>query len=133
MSPRNAEAVREIYAALNRREDPRAILQDFAEGFVWYPNPEDPEQAPRRGFDEVRAAIRDLQVGLEGLQTDVEDVIEGGDCVVVALLHRAPLPGSKSSVERREAHLWTFEGNKVVRLAEFPTVEAALEDAGLAG
>jgi hypothetical protein len=52
MSQENVEIVRDICAAFNDHR-----LEVFAElfdpGWVWYPNPEDPEREPRHGYEEA--------------------------------------------------------------------------------
>ena len=46
--------------------------------------------------------------------------------LVASVRHQAMLRGSDTSIERREVHVWSFRGGRVVRLEEFPTREAAL-------
>lgn len=40
-----------------------------------------------------------------------------------------PNPGELDSTVRREAHLWTFAGERAVTLHEYPTLDAALDAA----
>ena len=124
------EIARRLYEAFSRH-DASALADHFDEDFVWYPNPDDPEQDVRRTWAEVLAAITDLWEGLPGLHTEPEELIDRGDDVIAVVRHSARVAGSDDSVERREAHVLTFRQGKLIRLAEFPSRERALEAAGL--
>ena len=130
MSEENVEIVRRVYEAFNHR-DTSDLADHFDERFVWYPNPDDPEQDVRRTWAEVVAAMTDLWEGLPGLHTEPEELIDRGDTVIAVVRHSARVAGSDDSVERREAHVLTFRQGKLIRLAEFPSRERALEAAGL--
>ena len=132
MSEENVEGARRLYAAFNRH-DLTGFADQIDEHFVWYPNPEDPEQSIRRTWNEVRAGMTDLWEGLPDLRTEPEELIDRGDSVIVVVRHTAHVPGSDDSIERREAHLLVFRAGKLIRLAEFPSREMALEAAGLSG
>lgn len=57
--------------------------------------------------------------------SEVEQVEEHGDSLIISVRHFAHGAGSGVDVERREIHVWRFSGDKVASLTEFPDLESA--------
>ena len=130
MSQENVEIVRRVYEAFNQRR--RDVLAELLEReFLSYPNPDDPEQGARKGYDENVAFIETQWKALPGLHTEIEEAIGAGNDVVALVRHTARVPGSDSQIDRHEAHLWSLREGRVVSLREFATREQAIEAAGL--
>jgi ketosteroid isomerase-like protein len=117
-----------VYAAFNRRDlDNLAdLLGLLGSHFEWHPNPEEPEQGVARTREHVLAGVRERWASLERLQTELEHTEVLGDRILAFVRHEAVLQGSTAPIERREVHLWSFAGDEVVSLHEFPTRDAAL-------
>jgi ketosteroid isomerase-like protein len=126
MSRENAELVRRAYEAFNPR-DLDAIVAMTQADCDWVPNPADPEQWVRS----LVAGVKDQWETLERLHTEIEELIEVGDRILLCVHHTAVGKGSEAVIHRREVHLWTVRGGKLARLMEFADREAAFEAVGL--
>lgn len=76
------------------------------------------------------AWARDVIGAFDEFRTDVEEVRPVGGRVAVALRLSATPLGAGGRVERREAHLWTFDGDRPGSLREYATLSTAVEAAG---
>ena len=135
MSEENVEIVREAFDQKARRD--KRVLE------VYDPNVEmDFSESPfadfmttsgrRRGIGEVQRAFRDWYDAFENVETDVDELIDAGDHVIVVFTYRSTGRASGAEVAwKRMAGLWTFRNGKVVRVAWLRTREQALEAAGL--
>ncbi len=121
--------VRAVYEAFNRG-DFDAVAELVSARFEWSPNPGEPDTAVRHGTSGAMARVRDVIGAFDDFHTEVEEVRTVGERLVVAVRHSATPAGASGGVERREAHLWTFDGDLAVALQEYPTLEAAVEAAG---
>jgi ketosteroid isomerase-like protein len=129
VSERRFRAVRAVYEAVNRR-DLDAMVAGAPADFVMTLQEIDPSAATElRDPEEVRRHLEDFFDSFETLETEVEELVEVGDSVIAVVRHRALGRESQVEVERREAHLWTFEGAQAVALAEYATREEALRAA----
>jgi ketosteroid isomerase-like protein len=135
MSEENVEIVRRAFDQEARR-DPRVldvydpdVEMDFSDSpFADFMT----TSGRRRGIGEVQSAFRDWYEAFENVETDVEELIDAEDHVIVVFTYRST--GRSSGVEvawKRMAGLWTFREGKVVRVAWLRTREDALEAAGL--
>jgi ketosteroid isomerase-like protein len=127
-APDLAAQVRSVYAAINRG-DLEAIGGLVAPGFEWHPNPGELDPGVRRDREAIDR-LRDFVAAFDDFRTDVEQLVELDDRVVVAVCHRGTPSGAPGSVERREAHLWAFAEDRPVSLREYPTLAEALDAAG---
>ncbi|HMD52650.1 MAG TPA: nuclear transport factor 2 family protein [Solirubrobacteraceae bacterium] len=69
-----------------------------------------------RGLDGLHAALRDWLRSWESLHLEIEDVIDGGDRVLVVHRSRGRLEGDGAEVARRRASVWTVREHRVVRV-----------------
>ena len=135
MSQENVEIAREAFDREARRDarildvyDPD-VEMDFSES----PFADFMTAGRRRGIGEVQNAFRDWYDAFQAVETDVGELIDAGDYVVVVFTYRSRGRASGAEVEwKHMAGLWTFREGKVVRVAWLRTREQALEAAGLA-
>lgn len=125
------EAVLRGYRAFNAR-DLEALRREVSDDFEWHPNPDDPEQAPRRTWDAVEEATNGIWDALERLTTEVEELLDAPPHVVASVRHTAVLHGTDAEITRTEVHVWSFDDRgRIHRLREFPERAAARVAAGL--
>jgi ketosteroid isomerase-like protein len=122
----NAAFVRRTYELVNAG-DFEELAAGFAEGFEWHPDALSPGQSTRRTPDAVVEAVRDFTGAFAGFQTEVEELTEEGDHVIVVVRHIGRV--GSGDVERREAHLWTFAAGRPRSLREFEDRSSALDAA----
>jgi ketosteroid isomerase-like protein len=127
MSDRPAQ-VRSVYEAINRG-DFAAIAELVDPLFEWHPNEGEPDPRVRRDAGQAMARVRDFVAAFGDFRTDVEEIRDLGEQVAVAVRHSGAPAGTSDQVERREAHLWTFGGERAVSLHEYPTLGEALDAA----
>ena len=128
MSQENVEIVRrafayEIYGVGDRAEaqaifDPHVVM-----------NPSD--EGPSYGFDAMRADWERWTSVFEDLRVTVEEIIDGGDQVVVVAHHEGLGQKSGVKVDTRFYEVYTLREGKVSRVDEFTEKAEALEAAGL--
>jgi ketosteroid isomerase-like protein len=139
MSQENVEIVRRVYEA-QARGDVKAVVA------LYDPEVElDNSRSPVgdfagtvgrvfRGQDAVQKAFRDWYSVWANVESEVEELIDAGDDRVVSVFtYRAR--GRTSGVEVEFAHMagdWTIRDGKILRMAWFPTREAALASVRLA-
>src|SRR5919106_398880 len=131
MSEENVENVREAFDRAARR-DPSVID-------IYDPNVEmDFSNSPfgdfmtqaggLRGVAEVESAFRDWYDAFTDVETDIDELIDAGDHVIVVFTYRGT--GRTSGVEvawKRMAGLFTFRAGKVIRVSWLRTRKQALE------
>ena len=127
MSHENAETVRSIYEATNRRDWDSAFRDLHPEIEQILPSP----LAPLRGRREVQGYWEDLLAAFDTGVVEPEEVFERGDQVVAVVKTRARPRGTSAEIEIRTGQLWTFRDGKAVSMHLFPEAEKALEAAGL--
>jgi len=135
MSKENVEIVRRAFDQAGRRDvsvmdvyDPE-VEMDFSDS----PFADFMRTAGRlRGRGEIQSAFGDWYDVFQGLETDVDELIDADEHVIVVFTYRGK--GRTSGVEvafKHMAGLWMFRDGKVVRVAWLRTREKALEAAGL--
>ena len=136
MPEENVEVVRRVYEATARR-DSDAVLALYDPEVEWDVS-QDPTMVPMvgagvyRGQDGLRRFFREWYEAWENIRNEPEELIDASDdSVVVVVTDRAQGRASGAEVARTHAALWTVRDGKVVRVAWFPTRDAALEAAGL--
>ena len=128
MSQENVEIVRrafayEIYGVGDRAEaeaifDPHVVM-----------NPSD--EGPSYGFDAMRSDFERWASVFEELRVTVEEIIDGGNQVVVVAHHEGRGRKSGVKVDTRFYEVYTLREGKVSRVDEFTERAEALEAAGL--
>ncbi|MDX6588173.1 MAG: hypothetical protein QOI31_2646 [Solirubrobacterales bacterium] len=92
-----------------------------------------PDPSPRAlyGLEAMGEYWRHFLESWEGLRMEATDYREVGDSIVVRVHRRGTGRGSRVEVDDHATHLWTFLGNRVIRLEVFAEESEALEAAGL--
>jgi ketosteroid isomerase-like protein len=144
MSQENVEIVRQAFAAYeaavsapNPQDAIRASIERFADPEIeWHTSSDLPDSGVYRGHDGVAALIQEWLNSFEDYRVDPEEFIGRGEYVVVPLVLRGRIPGSRESdqeVTLPRTHVYKVREGKVVEVREYPTLEQALEAAGLSG
>jgi ketosteroid isomerase-like protein len=136
MSQENVEIVLELVEGFRRRQHERAFelydpeIEWDASGFTEFI----PDIAGvYHGHDGVRAFWRQWLSAWSDLHFEVQDVVDGGDDVVL-LLHNQEQWGRHSGISIEMppyAMVFTIRGGKVVRWRAYPDQQSALEAVGL--
>jgi ketosteroid isomerase-like protein len=113
-----AEAVAPLFD-----QDFEAVVQDWAPG----------GQVRYQGLEGLRAAWLDWLSPWETYRTDVEDVIDAGDEIVVLVRDYGRRPGMAVEVSLIGASVWTVRDGKIAKAAFYPNRRDALEAVGLSG
>jgi ketosteroid isomerase-like protein len=131
MSQENVDLVRRSYAAFNRGEYEAAAAAFHPEA-EWYPYLSALEDAVYRGREALVKMFKELDESFtEGVQVEVQEIIDGGDQLVVVLEAHGKGAGSGVDVRQRWAQLASMRAGLVFRVTPFPDRGAALEAAGL--
>jgi ketosteroid isomerase-like protein len=142
MSQENVELARRVYEEFNRtrrgsiEERQRAILSVMEPEVEWHTAPDLPDSRVYRGHDGVAALMQEWVNSFEDFRVDAEEFIDRGEYVVVPLVLRGRIPGSRESdqeVTLPHTHVYKLREGKVVEAREYLTLEQALEAAGLEG
>ena len=135
MSQENVEIVREAFDREARRDlrvldvyDPDIVMEFSQSPFADFML----GTARKRGIRGIQRAFRDWYEAFENVETDIDELIDAGEHVIVVFTYRSRGRASGAEVEwKRMAGLWTFREGKVVRVDWLRTREHALEAAGL--
>jgi ketosteroid isomerase-like protein len=85
-----------------------------------------------RGRDAIGASLRELRESFDELSFDADRFIEAPSGEVLVLVHaRARGRGSGVDIDNHIAWVWTFRGDKAVRLVVYEEQADALEAVGL--
>jgi ketosteroid isomerase-like protein len=120
------QLLRDFYAAYGRRD--LTAMREFLAGkpgLEWDMNPHDPDSRHLTGSEAVEQ-LEAMFEAFDALTTDIEEVEERGNQLLMVVKHRARGRASGIVTERREVHLWTIEEGFPVRMQEFQTKEEAL-------
>jgi ketosteroid isomerase-like protein len=102
-------------------EDFEAVVQDWAPG----------QHVRYAGLEGLRAAWLDWLDPWESYRTEVEDVIDAGDEVVVMVRDYGRRAGMAVEVSVVGASVWTVRDGKIAKAAFYPNRSEALEVVGL--
>ncbi len=133
MSRENVEVVQRIWDAAVRRDtetifslyDPEVELDVSRFPLVAT------DESLYRGYDGLRRLFGEWREVWEDADSDLLELIDGGDRVVSVYAYRGRGRASGVSVEETFATVWTIEDDKAVRVEWFTGREAALEAVGL--
>jgi len=92
-----------------------------------------PEAGTYLGTQAVREYMRGFLEPWTRLTIEAEEVVPAGDSVLVTVRQRGVGDASGAATELRYFQLWSFRGDKVIRLENFRDRDRALEAAGLSG
>ncbi|MGH2975128.1 MAG: nuclear transport factor 2 family protein [Solirubrobacterales bacterium] len=131
MSQENVEIVRGIWEA-DRRRDVAAVLAAYAPDVEWEDNTGLwGDWGTARGPDGIQAAWRRWHEAFEEVQFEWDEVVDGGDDVVVTYRTHGRGRGSGVVVDQAITLLWTLRAGKVVHVRAYPDRADALEAAEL--
>jgi ketosteroid isomerase-like protein len=130
MSEENVERLYAAHAAFNEG-DLDAAVAFFHPEAVWIPYLAGLEAREYRGHAALRDMWRGLRESLVDFRIEPQEVIDGGDRMVVVVEGRGRGPSSGVEVRQRWAQVLYVRDGLVERVEPFPTREAALEVAGL--
>lgn len=88
-------------------------------------------EEPRTGLRGLRRGWLDWLAPWESYRTEIEDVIDAGDCVLVLARDLARGGGMDNEVEMLGGAVWTVRDGKVTRVEFFPERDDAYQAAGL--
>jgi ketosteroid isomerase-like protein len=133
MSQENVDRILAGYEAFSRG-DFDAVAAGLSPDFELRPPPILPDPDVYRGPEGFRRFWRTWIDSFDDFRIEIEEVIDGGDKVVVmaAVCGR----GKDSGVDVRSPtfpHVWTFEGDKITGMEALPNRAAAVEALGLEG
>jgi uncharacterized protein len=118
MSRENVEIVRRIYAGW-QQHGLWAASGDLDPGIEWV-NPDDAvEPGTHTGVDAFEVAWSKVSDSFEELRFDLDEFLDAGDDVVVVTTMRARGRGSGADVEDQQAHVWTIQGGRAIRMRWF--------------
>jgi ketosteroid isomerase-like protein len=135
MSQQNVQIVREVFDREARRDmsvldayNPDVEMDFSASPFADFMT----MSGRRQGLGEVQSTFRDWYEAFENVETDVHELIDAGEHVIVVFTYRGRGRVSGAEVEWKQmAGLWTFRKGKVVRVVWLRTRAEALEAVGL--
>jgi ketosteroid isomerase-like protein len=130
MSQDNVERVHAAHDAFNRG-DLDAAVEYFHADAVWIPYLAGLEAREYRGHAALLDMWRNLREHLAGFRVDPQEVIDGGDWVVIVVEAQGSGPTSGVAVRQRWAQLMSIRDGLIERVEPFPTREEALKAAGL--
>jgi ketosteroid isomerase-like protein len=129
MSSRHVEILTRVYAAWERG-DFAAEVDIFEQHAVLVIDREIPDSGVYVGTEGVRSYMTRFLDAWEALTIGAESFREAGDTVLVKARQAGTGKGSGVPTTLNYCHLWTFRGDKVVRLETILDEEKALEAIG---
>jgi ketosteroid isomerase-like protein len=136
MSEENVEIVRQLFEAIARRDSETVLA-------LYHPDVEfdgtrhrwtEIADAPTvvRGHEGIREWSRWYYGAWEGIEDEIEEVIDAGDQVVTIVTTRARGRGSGIEVEwKQNIGVWRIRDGRITRVAWYRDRDEALRDAGI--
>jgi ketosteroid isomerase-like protein len=126
----NAQVVRGVYDGWIDGDVTRAIGYLDPE-IVWEAITDAPDAGTYRGHAGARRYMEDWLGDFDINSMDFEEVIDGGDCVVVVQRARTTGKGSGVETQLQYAVAYRLRDDRILEIKEFRTKAEALEAAGL--
>jgi ketosteroid isomerase-like protein len=130
MSRDRVETMRRIYDAWGRG-DFRAGADLYDRHVLLVLNPEFPDAGAYVGPEAIAAYMRDLLPAWSEFAIEGEEFLDAGDTVVVGVRQVGRGPSSGAVTELRYFQVWTFRGDRVIRIESIRERADALEAAGV--
>jgi ketosteroid isomerase-like protein len=122
----------------------RGVYERWAEGdfrtvdhldphFVLVMRPEFPEAGAHLGLDGLAEYMGRFLEAWDRITIAADELIPAGDSIVAAVTQRGAGSGSGAVTELRYFHVWTFRGDRAIRLESIREREEAFAAAGLSG
>src|SRR5437868_11380196 len=124
------EALREVYAAINRNDIP-AALKFFDPQIERIEFEGLPSAGTYRGYAEVKAHLSQARETWAEGSCEPERFIVAGDRIIVFVYVRVRLKHNMEWVEGRHADVYTFRNGKAIQMRIFDDRRQALEWAGV--
>jgi ketosteroid isomerase-like protein len=131
MGAGNVDIVRRGFAALNSG-DVDAVIAQMDPSVVWFPTPDFLDVGPFRGHDGVRDLINLIVGAFDEYVLEPEELIDGGDTVVVPVHQTGRGKGSGLAVDARYILVFTMRDGRTTRVDSYYDRGEALAAAGLA-
>lgn len=129
MSQANEDFVRGLYEAFGRADIP-VILSSLDEDVAWSA----PDNLPHGGVFEGREAVGRFFQGIgeswETLEVEIEDMVSGGERVVVLARARGRLRASGEETGYTAAHAWTVHDGRATVFVEYVNAPLSLPTTG---
>jgi ketosteroid isomerase-like protein len=130
MSEENVAAVRAVYERFSEG-DFRATLEVVDPLVLFALGPGFPESGTYLGIEELAQYTREFLEPWARITIEAEEITEAGDSVVAAVRQRGVGSKSGAAIEFSYFQVWSFRGDKVIRLENFRGRGEALEAAGV--
>jgi ketosteroid isomerase-like protein len=130
VSQENVEIVRRWVAAFNRG-DPKGVLELCNPEVEWWDREDDPGASVRRGYDENRKALAELDEALAELRIEPEEFIGAGEHVVVPIRLLGRGRASGVPFEEQEVHVFRLRDGKISEGREYREKDEALKAVGV--
>ncbi|MDP9227977.1 MAG: nuclear transport factor 2 family protein [Actinomycetota bacterium] len=121
--------MREGYDAWNKG-DRSWVLDHMSEDIEWVTPPEDPDPGTYRGYKGVEQFWSQWRAAVGQLHFEIEEVIDAGDHVVVVARRSGRGEHSGLEISDQVVQVFSFEGDKCVRVAEHYDRATALREIG---
>ena len=131
MTETRTELVRRGYEAWNSG-DRSWVLEHMSEDVEWVTPAEDPDPATYHGYKALEQFWAQWRAAVGQLNFRIEEIFESGDHVVVTARRSGRGEHSGLEVSDRVMQVFTFDGDKCVRVNEYYDREAALQAVGAA-
>jgi len=126
------EIVRSVYERW-AEGDFSGTLDVFDRLVVFILTPDFPDAGTYVGSDAVAGYTRGFLEPWERLTIAAEEFVAAGDSVIAAVLQAGTGSASGAATEIRYFQVWSFRGDKVIRLENFRERDDALWAAGISG
>jgi ketosteroid isomerase-like protein len=124
MSGSNLDLVRRIYDEFNQTlELPRWALHDDVE---WHPPGDEPDNAARRGADNVTAYVRGWASTFDDYQCELEELIARNESVVAPIILHGRIGNQGQALSIPLTQVWTIDNGRVASVREYRTKDEAL-------
>ncbi len=130
MSEENVDAVRTVYEQW-RNGNFRAGVDLYDPLVVLVQGTGFPEAGAYLGLEGIADYMRTFLEAWQRVTIEAEDLVDGGDSVVAAVVQRGIGKGSGASTEFRYFQVWSFRGGKVIRIEILRDRSAAFDAAGI--
>lgn len=129
MSAERLKLVEEGYEAWNRG-DRTWVLEHMSEDVEWITPPEDLDRGTYRGHQRVEEFWAQWRASVGNLGFEIERTIDAGDHVVVIARRTGKGEHSGLEVSDQVVQVFSFEGDKCVRVREHYDLARALREIG---
>lgn len=113
--------------------DFRSTFDLLDRNVVFVMPPELPDAGTYLGNEAVAEYTRGFLEPWTHITMEAEELLPAGDSVVASIVQRATGDASGAATELRYFQLWTFRGDKVIRLENIRERDKALRAAGISG